>query len=66
MNEVETVKVRGRGGMEERNIYHDIAKRTDGDIYIGEEVIIGLTPKSSGNPNKPNARDQLVTGVWFV
>ena len=22
-------------GMESRNIYHDIAERTDGDIYIG-------------------------------
>ena len=28
--------------MEERNIYRDIATRTKGDIYIGEEDMIGI------------------------
>ena len=28
--------------MEERNIYKDIAERTQGDIYIGADVLIGL------------------------
>jgi len=27
-------------------IYRDIAERTQGDIYIGESVIIGLNSKS--------------------
>ena len=29
--------------MEERNIYKDIAERTQGDIYIGDEVFLGQT-----------------------
>jgi len=27
--------------LEERTIYHDIAQRTQGDIYIGERVVKG-------------------------
>ena len=29
--------------MENYDIYKDIAERTNGDIYIGESVIIGLS-----------------------
>ena len=38
--------------MEERNIYHDISERTNGDIYIGVEMCIRDRRKSrsSGSP----------------